>query len=117
MSKLLVEDELWARVEPLLPLRSRAVSATPDAKLLDNRAALTGILFFLKTGLPCNDLPREMGCGSGAAVSTFARTAKPTAGRKEPGAYSADARSVWGPKGRSTTRRSRRRGCGRTKTA
>ena len=36
-------------------------------KPLDNRAALTGILFILKTGLPWNDLPREMGCGSGAA--------------------------------------------------
>ena len=49
MSKLLVEDALWERVEPLLPV--------------PNRAALTGILFILKTGLPWNDLPREMGCG------------------------------------------------------
>ena len=39
----------------------------PGRKPLDNRAALTGILFVLKTGLPWNDLPREMGCGSGAA--------------------------------------------------
>jgi len=29
------------------------------------RAALTGILFVLKTGLPWEYLPAEMGCGSG----------------------------------------------------
>lgn len=28
-------------------------------------AALTGILFVLKTGIPWEDLPREMGCGCG----------------------------------------------------
>ena len=28
---------------------------------------MTGILFVPKTSLPWNDLPREMGCGSGAA--------------------------------------------------
>lgn len=28
-----------------------------------DRAALTGILFVLKTGIPWEDLPRKMGCG------------------------------------------------------
>ena len=32
---------------------------------MDNRAALTGILFVLKTGIPWEMLPKEMGCGSG----------------------------------------------------
>ena len=32
---------------------------------MDNRAALTGILFVLKTGIPWEMLPPEMGCGSG----------------------------------------------------
>lgn len=32
---------------------------------MDNRAALTGILFVLKTGIPWEMLPQEMGCGSG----------------------------------------------------
>jgi len=32
---------------------------------MDDRAALTGILFVLKTGIPWEMLPREMGCGSG----------------------------------------------------
>ena len=30
-----------------------------------NRAALTGILFVLTTGIPWEYLPKEMGCGSG----------------------------------------------------
>jgi transposase len=32
---------------------------------MQHRAALTGILFVLKTGLPREYLPLEMGCGSG----------------------------------------------------
>ena len=32
---------------------------------LDDRAALTGILFVLRTGIPWELLPVEMGCGSG----------------------------------------------------
>ena len=67
MSRLFVEDELWKLVEPLLPPPKPRRFRYPGRKPLDNRAALTGILFVLKTGLPWNDLPREMGCGSGAA--------------------------------------------------
>ena len=32
---------------------------------MSGRAALTGILFVLKTGIPWEMLPQEMGCGSG----------------------------------------------------
>jgi len=32
---------------------------------VSDRAALTGILFVLKTGIPWEYLPAEMGCGSG----------------------------------------------------
>lgn len=32
---------------------------------MPDRAALTGILFVLRTGLPWEYLPAEMGCGSG----------------------------------------------------
>ena len=31
-----------------------------------DRAALTGIVFVLKTGIPWEMLPKEMGCGSGS---------------------------------------------------
>jgi hypothetical protein len=34
---------------------------------IPDRAVLTGILFVLRRGLPCNMLPREMGCGSGTS--------------------------------------------------
>jgi transposase len=37
----------------------------PGRKPLGNREALTGILFILKTGMPWEDLPQEMGCGCG----------------------------------------------------
>ena len=32
---------------------------------MDNRAALTGILFVLRSGIPWELLPAEMGCGCG----------------------------------------------------
>jgi transposase len=32
---------------------------------INDRAALTGILFVLRTGIPWEYLPQEMGCGSG----------------------------------------------------
>jgi len=35
--------------------------------------ALTGILFVLKTGIPWEDLPQEMGCGSGMSCWRYLR--------------------------------------------
>jgi transposase len=32
---------------------------------MSNRAALTGMLLVLKSGIPWERLPQEMGCGSG----------------------------------------------------
>lgn len=64
MAKQLVSDELWARVEPLIPKVQRR-HRYPGRKRIDDRKALTGILFVLKTGIPWEDLPQEMGCGSG----------------------------------------------------
>jgi len=63
MPKPLVSDELWAVVEPLLPPPpDRSKGGRPP---VPNRAALTGILFVLKSGIPWEMLPQEMGCGSG----------------------------------------------------
>jgi transposase len=63
MAKPLVSDELWAAVAPLLPARPpRPKGGRPP---VDDRAALTGILFVLRSGIPWEMLPREMGCGSG----------------------------------------------------
>src|SRR3954466_10401015 len=65
MAKPLLPDDLWAKVEPLLPAPKPRRFRFPGRKPLDNRKALTGILFVLKTGLPWEDLPAEMNCGSG----------------------------------------------------
>jgi transposase len=65
MAKPLLPDELWERIEPLLPPPKPRRLRFPGRKPIDNRKALTGILFVLKTGIPWEDLPRELGCGSG----------------------------------------------------
>src|SRR5439155_11311003 len=64
MAKPLVPDELWEVVRPMLPPHRRRPGrrGRPPA---DDRAALGGILFVLKTGIPWEYLPQEMGCGSG----------------------------------------------------
>jgi transposase len=64
MAKPLVSDGLWERVEPLLPVVERRFRY-PGRKRVADRDVLTGILFVLKTGIPWEDLPQEMGCGSG----------------------------------------------------
>jgi transposase len=60
MGKLLVPDELWELVEPILPKHPPSPKGgkprTPD------RVCLSGILFVLKTGIPWEDFPQEMGC-------------------------------------------------------
>jgi transposase len=60
MSKLLVSDELWNLVEPILP-KHPYVPGVGKARVPD-RVCLTGILFVLKTGIPWEDFPHEMGC-------------------------------------------------------
>jgi transposase len=65
MAKPLLPDALWSQVEPLLPPPKPRRFRFPGRKPVDNRKALTGILFVLKTGIPWEDLPQEMGCGSG----------------------------------------------------
>ena len=64
MARTLLSDELWAVVEPLIPKVKRR-RRYPGRKRIPDRQVLTGILFVLKTGIPWEDLPQEMGCGSG----------------------------------------------------
>lgn len=64
MAKQILDDELWQIIEPLLPKKKRRFRY-PGRKSLDDRAVLRGILFVLKTGIAWEDLPQEMGCGSG----------------------------------------------------
>jgi len=57
MATPLASNALWTFVEPL-------ISPEPPPRL-DNHAELTGILCVLRTGIPRELLPVEMGCGSG----------------------------------------------------
>lgn len=60
MRRPLVSDELWERIEPLLPPHKRRFwGGRPP---INDRTVLTGILFVLKTGIPWEDLPQEIGC-------------------------------------------------------
>jgi transposase len=65
MAKPLLPDDLWALLEPHLPPDPPRRFRFPGRKRVSNRACMTGILFVLKTGIPWEDLPQEMGCGSG----------------------------------------------------
>jgi transposase len=58
-------DELWERLEPLLPKKERRFRY-PGRKRLDDRATLQGIMFVLHTGIAWRHLPLELGFGSGS---------------------------------------------------
>ena len=60
----IVPDDLWARIEPLLPVPPRN-PRHPGRNRLDNRSVLQGILFVLHTGIQWEYLPQELGFGSG----------------------------------------------------
>ncbi len=65
MTQALVDDGLWTQIEPLLPTRRPRNRQYAGRKPIPDRSVLTGILFVLRSGIPWNMLPREMGCGSG----------------------------------------------------
>lgn len=56
----LVPDELWRAVEPLLP--SEPPKPRGGRPRVSDRAALSGIVYVLKTGVPWRMLPKEFGC-------------------------------------------------------
>jgi transposase len=62
MARELLPDELWELIEPLLPSSKPRRYRYPGRKAKDNRTVFKGILFVLKTGIPWEDLPQEMGC-------------------------------------------------------
>ena len=63
MAKLLVSDELWELIAPLLP--PEPPKPNGGRPRVPDRAALRGILCGLRSGIPWEMLPQEMGCGSG----------------------------------------------------
>ena len=63
MPKPVVSDKLWELIRPLLP--AEPPKPAVGRPRVPDRAALTGIVFVLRSGIPWEMLPREMGCGSG----------------------------------------------------
>jgi len=63
MATPLLPDELWEIIEPILP--KHVPSPKGGRPPIDDRKALTGIIFVLKTSIAWEDLPKEMDCGSG----------------------------------------------------
>jgi transposase len=56
MAKPLVDDQLWELIEPLLPRPKPRRFRYPGRKRVDDRKALTGIVFVLKSGIPLGDV-------------------------------------------------------------
>jgi transposase len=66
MGAPIVDDELWALIEPLLPTPKPRRENYPGRLPVANRAAMNGILFVLKTGIRWRDLSTKLGFGSGS---------------------------------------------------
>src|SRR3712207_5522177 len=60
----LVPDDLWEAIEPFLP--KEPPKPKGGRPRVPDRAALAGIVFVLKTGIPWQMLPTGLGCGSGS---------------------------------------------------
>jgi transposase len=63
MAKELVPDELWMVIDSLLP--PELPKPNGGRPRVPDRAALAGIIYVLKSGIPWGMLPRELGFGSG----------------------------------------------------
>jgi transposase len=58
----LVPEQLWQAIQPLLPTPPPRYGGRPR---VEDRAALAGIIYQLRTGIPWRLLPtRQLGCGS-----------------------------------------------------
>src|SRR5215217_344622 len=64
MDKELVSDDLWETIEPLLSSDGRKLRGRGRPRV-PARAALCGIVYVLKTGIPWKRLPKQLGYGSG----------------------------------------------------
>jgi transposase len=66
MSESLLFDQLWQRIEPLLPKKKQRRNVQyAGRKRAEARKVLTGIIFVLKTGVPWKSLPATSDFPSG----------------------------------------------------
>jgi hypothetical protein len=87
-AETLVPEQLWRAIQPLLPAPPPRYGGRPR---VDDRAALAGIVYQLRTGVPWRLLPtRQLGCGS--PDDLLAAAAGLAAGRCVAAAASAAAR-------------------------
>lgn len=64
MAKKRVSETLWKTLAPLLPQRKPAPQGGRPA--VSDRACLEGIILVLRSGMPWQMLPTELGYGSGS---------------------------------------------------
>ena len=63
MTRKLISKKLWQSLQPLLPPRQPLPRG--GRPRFDDHAVFNGILFVLTTGIPWEDLPQQLGFGSG----------------------------------------------------
>jgi len=66
-----ISDELWARLEPLIPRHRRRGMKWGGRPRVPDRQAMEGILFVLRTGCQWNALSRTGICSSTTAFRRF----------------------------------------------
>jgi len=119
-----ISTALWQKIEPLLP------QVVPSLKggrpRVSDEMALNGIVFVLRTGIPWEELPQELGFGSGMTCWRRLRDWQAAgvwhrlhllllaelrgAGKLDFSRASIDAASVASPRGASTPAPTRRTG-------
>jgi transposase len=131
MSTPLLSDALWKEIAPLLP--PEPPKPKGGRPRISDRAALTGILFVLRTGCPWEAVPAELGCGSGVtcwrrlrdwqAAGVWARLHQRlldrlgSRGRIDWSRASIDSASVPAKRGEPRRDRTRRTGASRARNA
>lgn len=66
MKFTVIPDALWFRIAPLLPRPPHRDPRRGGRPRVPDRSALNGILYVLNTGVQWQQLPKELGYGSGS---------------------------------------------------